>query len=106
MRDSKTAETVINNTEIYRGRELYRATAGRKWARLGLVRIDSTVANHRIVQIRRDKKITDTQKLHVIGHPSGLPTIFAGGASVRDNLPVIFYSKSLHLRRHFGITGF
>ncbi len=95
MRDSNTAETVINNTEIYRGAELIgrqEVGNGPDWA---LVRIDRPVTNHRIVKIRRDTKISDTQTLHVIGHPTGLPTKFAGGASVRDNLPNAFFIANL-----------
>lgn len=95
MRDSETAETAIKNTEIYRGVELIgrqEAGNGPDWA---LVRIDRPVNNHRIVQIRRDGKISETQALHVIGHPSGLPTKFAGGSSVRNNQPDAFFIANL-----------
>jgi len=95
MRDATTAETVISNGEIYRGvavigRQL--VGDGPDWA---LVRIDRDVANHRIVRIRRTGKIGDGQAVHVIGHPSGLPTKFAGGAVVRENAHNAFFVANL-----------
>jgi hypothetical protein len=95
MRNATTAETVINNGEIYRGvaiigRQL--VGNGADWA---LVRIDRPVTNHCIAQIRRTGRIGDTQTVHVIGHPSGLPTKFAGGAAVRDNSPTAFFVANL-----------
>lgn len=95
MRDSSTAETVINNTEIYRGIELIgrqEVGSGPDWA---LVRIDRPVTNHRIARIRRDGRVSDNQALHVIGHPSGLPTKFAGGASIRNNQQDAFFIANL-----------
>lgn len=95
MRDSCTAETVINNTEIYGGASIVgrqQVRDGPDWA---LVRIDRPVTNHLIARIRRNGKISDTQALHVIGHPTGLPTKFAGGASVRHNQPNAFFVANL-----------
>ena len=95
MRNATTAETIINNGEIYRGVaviERQEVGNGPDWA---LVRIDRPVINHRIVRIRRTGKIADTQTIHVIGHPSGLPTKFAGGAAVRDNQPNAFFVANL-----------
>src|SRR5262245_10571024 len=77
MRNATTAETIINNGEIYRGVSVIgrqQIGNGADWA---LVRIDRPVTNHRIVRIRQAGKIADTQAVHVIGHPSGLPTKFA-----------------------------
>jgi Bacterial tandem repeat domain 1/Trypsin-like peptidase domain len=95
MRNATTAETVISNGEIYRGVAVIgrqEVGSGPDWA---LVRIDRPVANHRIVRIRRTGKIGDTQALHVIGHPSGLPTKFADGAAVRNNQPNEFFVANL-----------
>jgi hypothetical protein len=95
MRNATTAETVINNEEIYRGV----AVIGRQEVRNGpdwaLIRINRPVTNHRIVRIRRTGKVADTQAVHVIGHPVGLPTKFAGGATVRDNQPNAFFVANL-----------
>ncbi|MBA4535212.1 trypsin-like serine peptidase [Brevibacillus halotolerans] len=95
MRNETTAETVINNTEIYRGVDVIarqQVGNGPDWA---LVRIDRPVTNHRIARIRRAGKIDDNQAVHVIGHPSGLPTKFAGGAAVRNNEPNAFFVANL-----------
>jgi len=95
MRDATTAQTVISNGEIYRGVELVGhqlVNNGTDWA---LVRIDRNVSNHRIARIRRTGRIADGQTLHVIGHPSGLPTKFAGGAAVRDNAQSAFFVANL-----------
>lgn len=95
MRDWCTATTVINSEEIYRGAELIgreQVANGADWA---LVRIDRPATNHRIAKIRRDGKISDNQRVHVIGHPTGLPTKFAGGASVRNNQQNAFFVANL-----------
>jgi hypothetical protein len=95
MRNAADAQTVIENAEIFSGvavigREL--VEDGADWA---LVRIDRAVTNHRIAGIRRTGRIGDTQAVHVIGHPVGLPTKFAGGASVRNNQPNAFFVANL-----------
>jgi len=95
MRDATTAETVIGNGEIYRGVEVVGRQLvgdGPDWA---LVRIDRQVTNHRIARIRRTGKVGDAQEVHVIGHPSGLPTKFAGGAAVRENGNGAFFVANL-----------
>jgi hypothetical protein len=101
MRNATIAETIINNGEIYSGTAIIGRQlvgAGADWA---LVRLDRPVTNHRIFQIRRTGEIGDTQAVHVIGHPVGLPTKFAGGAAVRDNTPNqrVFRGQSGYLWR-------
>ena len=95
MRDATTAETIISNGEIYSGVSIIgrqESGNGSDWA---LIRIDRPVTNHRVVRIRRSGKIGDTQGVHVIGHPSGLPTKFAGGAAVRNNQSNAFFVANL-----------
>ena len=95
MRNATTAETVISNAEIYRGVNVIgrqEVGNGPDWA---LVRIDRAVTNHGIARLRRTGRIGDTQAVHVIGHPSGLPTKFAGGAAVRNNQPNAFFVANL-----------
>lgn len=95
MADASTAVTVINNSEIYRGTALLgrqEIGTGADWA---LVRIDRSVPNHRIAPVRMTGRIADAQAVHVIGHPSGLPAKFAGGAAVRDNQPSAFFVANL-----------
>jgi hypothetical protein len=96
MRDATTAETVISNNEIYSGVSVIGSQnvqpRGADWA---LVRINRRVTNHRVANIRRSGKVPDNQAVHVIGHPVGLPTKFAGGAAVRDNQPAAYFVANL-----------
>jgi hypothetical protein len=95
MLNATSAQTVINNTEIYSGVSIIgrqEVSNGPDWA---LVRLDRAVPNHSVVQVRRDGKIANNQLVHIIGHPSGLPTKFAGGAAVRDNQPNSFFVANL-----------
>ena len=57
------------------------------WA---IVRLDKTVNDHNIVSINRES-IKDKQKIHIIGHPKGLPLKYADGAEVTDNSPDAFF---------------
>ena len=95
MSNATTAVTVVPSTEVYSGVSLLgreEVGDGPDWA---LVRIDRSVLNHRVVKVRRTGKISNTQNLHVIGHPVGLPAKFAGGATVRDNAPGEFFVANL-----------
>lgn len=95
MRDESAAETVIKNTEIYSGIAIIgrqEVESGPDWS---LVHIDRPVTNHRIARIRLSGRVGDTQALHVIGHPVGLPTKFAGGAAIRNNQPDAFFVANL-----------
>jgi hypothetical protein len=85
MKDEATPEVVIPNSDIYQGREVIGwqlDDSGADWA---LIRLDRSVQNHRIAPIRRSGTISDSQTLHLISFPNGLPVKFAGGGTVRDN---------------------
>jgi hypothetical protein len=86
MEGPNQAQTTINNSEIYRGKEIIGRKLedgnGSDWC---LVRLDRPVTNHEFFDIRRSGKIENGQKVHVIGHPCGLPLKYASGAWVRDN---------------------
>lgn len=95
MMSATSAPSRLPNRDIYRGVALVgRALTGNgaDWA---LVRLDRPVSDHVIAPIRRDGRIADGQQVHVIGHPSGLPTKFAPGATVRDNSPADFFVANL-----------
>jgi hypothetical protein len=95
MQDANTAATVVSNEEIYSGAELLgreEIGTGADWA---LVRVDRPVVGHPVARLRRAGRIADNQTIHVIGHPVGLPTKFAGGAAVRDNDPAAFFVANL-----------
>ena len=49
-----------------------------------LIRLKRKVTDRRILDYRRNGQITRGTKLVVIGHPTGLPTKIADGASVRS----------------------
>ena len=95
MEDQNTPKTTIDNSEIYRGKEII----GRKLTDEGtdwcLVKIDRHVKDHTPFNIQRGGKIEDSQKVHVIGHPCGLPLKYAGGAWVRNNLDDAYFVANL-----------
>jgi V8-like Glu-specific endopeptidase len=87
MEDESQARTTISNSDIYKGKEIVGRRLdpgkGSDWC---IVRLDRPVENHsRFENIRKSGKIPDSAKVHVIGHPVGLPLKYAGGAWVRDN---------------------
>ena len=96
MHDANTPELIINNNDIYRGVDVIAwqrdNNSGSDWA---LIRLDRTVVNHRIAPLRESGTISDSQAVHIIGHPKGLPAKFAGGANVRDNRYRAFFSANL-----------
>jgi V8-like Glu-specific endopeptidase len=95
MIDATTPPRRIPNTEIYRGTATIgrvHNTAGADWA---LIRLDRAVTNHRVATVRGAGRVPNGQAVHVIGHPSGLPTKLAGGARVRDNTPAPFFVANL-----------
>ena len=54
---------------------------GADWA---LIKLDRPVVGHAPLKLNLTRKIENKTPLVVIGHPAGLPTKIAGGASVRD----------------------
>ena len=85
----------IANSEIYSGRRLLGrqlTDAGPDWA---VVRLDRRVTGHRPAPVRRRRRVGQGAKVHVIGHPVGLPAKVAGGATVRDNTPSPFFVANL-----------
>jgi V8-like Glu-specific endopeptidase len=85
MNSPGSPNTKISNSEIYKGESIADRKLtddGTDWA---LVKLDRPVQNHPSVKIRKQGKIGDNQKVHVIGHPCGLPLKVAENAFVRDN---------------------
>ncbi len=91
MADANTANTTIDNDEIYRGIRIIGRQIGLQGADWAVVQLDRPVLNHRYVRIRRSGKIYNGAPVHVIGHPSGLPKKYAAGANVRDNTPARYF---------------
>jgi hypothetical protein len=95
MLNETTAQTTINNNEIYRGAGLIGRVYTGSDADWALVKLDRVVPNHTIAELRRSGKIPNNQAIHVIGHPCGLPVKFADGSNVRDNNPNDFFVANL-----------
>lgn len=95
MIDEKTGQTKVANSEIYSGTELMGREYHPRGADWALVRLDRVVTNHRVSKIRRSGKIENGVSVHVIGHPSGLPTKYAGDAWVRENSENEFFTANL-----------
>lgn len=72
-----------------------KAFGGDKEPDWALVRLDRKVADRRPLPIRRSGRIRNGAKIFVVGHPSGLPTKVAGGATVRDNSPKSHFVANL-----------
>jgi hypothetical protein len=66
--------------------ERVQVNGGPDW---GVIRLDRPVTGHVPLPVRRAGKVADAQPLVMIGHPVGLPTKIADGATtwVRDNTP-------------------
>ena len=60
-----------------------------------IIRLDRAVVGRDVLKVRTEGKIEDGSELVIIGHPSGLPTIIADGANVRDNDAHYFFSANL-----------
>jgi hypothetical protein len=82
-------------TEVYGcGKLIGRAQVddGADWA---LIKLDRRVLNHTPLPLNRTGKIANKTPLIVIGHPAGLPTKIAGGATVRDASPEGYFVANL-----------
>jgi V8-like Glu-specific endopeptidase len=60
-----------------------------------LIKLDRPVTGRDPLKFRTSGKIADRSDIVVIGHPSGLPTKIASGASVRTNTNNYFFQATL-----------
>ncbi|OGR65569.1 MAG: hypothetical protein A2X31_00315 [Elusimicrobia bacterium GWB2_63_22] len=65
---------------------------GADWA---LIRLDRKVTGHEPLKYNTADTVKNGDELVVIGHPAGLPTKVAGGATVRDASPKGYYVANL-----------
>ncbi len=79
--ESVPANDVYGCSELI-GRE--QVGTGADWA---LVRLDRKVSGHEPLKFNTKDTLKNGDELVVIGHPAGLPTKVAGGATVRDASP-------------------
>ncbi|MDD5627517.1 MAG: serine protease, partial [Elusimicrobia bacterium] len=66
--------------------------AGADWA---LVKLDRPAAGHKPLALNKAGTPANKTPLFVIGHPAGLPTKVAGGATVRDASPEGYFVANL-----------
>ena len=65
---------------------------GADWA---LIKLDRPVANHAVLKYNTANTLKNGDGLVVIGHPAGLPTKVAGGATVRNIAPAGYFVANL-----------
>jgi hypothetical protein len=80
--------TAVASSEVYSCKEIVARAYENMGKDFALIRLNQPVKNHLPIAINRSKEtIAEKTALVLIGHPSGLPTKIAAGASVRDNSP-------------------
>ncbi len=77
--------SIVSATEVYRCKEVVARTYEVEGADFALIRTTSKVAGHAPLKLNRSGSIQDATPLVLIGHPAGLPTKIAAGASVRSS---------------------
>lgn len=95
MNGDSSARLLLPQEDLYRGSELIARVMSADGADYALVRLDRAAAGHPIAKLRRTGRISDSQTVHVIGHPCGLPTKVASSAVVRDNSRDEFFVANL-----------
>jgi V8-like Glu-specific endopeptidase len=85
-----SSENVYSCSEVITSR-----VAGGSGVDYAVVRLDREVVGRTPLKIRESGKIEKDQSVVVIGHPTGLPTKVAGGARVRDNKEMAYFSANL-----------
>lgn len=94
MLNQTQARTTIPNSSIYRGVQLIvdRPEGAQDFA---VVRLDRNVTGRAPAPIRASNAVARNTSIYVIGHPSGLPAKFAGGANVVGVASPFFFSANL-----------
>ena len=86
----------VNSDNVYGCKKIIsRALSRASKNDYALIELDREVTDRPILKFRSEGKIEDNDPLVVIGHPSGLPTIIAGGANVRTNDNDFFFQANL-----------
>jgi hypothetical protein len=85
----------VNPSDVYSCAKVIARAQEDAGADYALVQLDRKVANHKTLEIDRAGALANGDALYVIGHPSGLPTKVAGGATVRDASPAAHFVANL-----------
>ena len=75
--------TEVRNEEIYSCQSITHTEVNGRGADFAVIKLDRRVLNHRALEMRREGAPAIGSEMVVIGHPSGLPTKVAAGATVR-----------------------
>ena len=95
MQNANTPVLSVPSEEIYYCTEIIAREEFGNGADWALIHVDREVDNHVPLSFRQEGKVPNNAPLIVIGHPSGLPRKYAGGANVRDNNPVDHFVANL-----------
>lgn len=82
--DGGATPTSLPEDNVYHCKKVLQSQVHGGGSDFAVVQIDRAVVNRTPVSVRRTGSITPGTDLTVIGHPAGLPTKVAGGASVRS----------------------
>lgn len=74
----------VNSDDVYNCQDLIHTEARGNGADFAIVRLDRPVMNHAPLKMRESGSPNVADPLVVIGHPAGLPTKVAAGASIRS----------------------
>ncbi|EFM11044.1 peptidase S1 and S6 chymotrypsin/Hap [Paenibacillus curdlanolyticus YK9] len=95
MKSATEAVTRLPNSEIYRVSSVIAQKLTNGAADWALLKLDRPVVNHEPVTIRKQGKVENKAKLHLIGYPAGLPIKVAGDAEVLLNQKPTHFAASL-----------
>lgn len=95
IRQAGTLPESVPASDVFGCKELIGSVienSGPDWA---LVRLDRAASDHKPLEVNRTGTLAKGTPLFVIGHPAGLPTKVAGGATVRDPDPNGYFVANL-----------
>lgn len=84
IKDKNNFPDTVDVQDVYECKALVARTEQSTGADFAVIRLDRKVANHAPLALNRKTDPAQGTALVVIGHPAGLPTKVAAGASVRD----------------------
>ncbi len=95
MQDATTPVLTFPASDVYFCDSIVERVFETQGADWGIIRLDRPVSGHSPLPIRCSGKVPDSQPLVMMGHPMGLPTKIAGGATVRDNTPSTHFDANV-----------
>lgn len=95
-RTDEIADGEIEKSKVYKCKKiLVQALDSAAKSDYALIQLDRAVADRKPLSFRKSGKVATGAGLVVIGHPSGLPTKIAAGATVQDNSHDQFFKSDL-----------